>query len=223
MGQLAQFYLDRDSDHEVVAFTADAEYIDESDMEFSGLPLVPFEKVTEVYPPEDHTLFVALGYRDLNKVRAEKFNETRDLGYRLPSYICSRSVLWDDLTVGQNCFIFENQTIQPFVEIGDNVTLWSGNHIGHHTTIQDHVFMTSHVVVSGHCVIEPYCFLGVNAALKDGVRLAEGTVVGAGATVVKDTEPYGVYVGTPAERVRDHADEIDYFTSTGYGERGDGS
>lgn len=217
IGELAHFYLERDSDHEVVAFTADEQYIASGEKEYRGLPLVPFEELPETYGPADYGVFVALSYRELNQNRARKFHEVREAGYETPSYVCSRSVLWDDLMYGENCFIFENQTIQPFVDIGDNVTLWSGNHIGHHSTVGDHVFMTSHVVVSGHCQIGPYSFLGVNAALRDGVELAEGTVVGAGATVVEDTEPYGVYLGTPAEKVDDRGDEIDYFTETEYG------
>ena len=51
---------------------------------------------------------------------------------------------------GDNCFILEDNTVQPFVRIGSNVTLWSGNHIGHDSTIGDHCFISSHVVVSGH-------------------------------------------------------------------------
>ena len=52
---------------------------------------------------------------------------------------------------GDNCFILEDNTVQPFVTIGNNVTLWSGNHIGHDSVIEDDCFISSHVVVSGTC------------------------------------------------------------------------
>jgi acyl-[acyl carrier protein]--UDP-N-acetylglucosamine O-acyltransferase len=94
----------------------------------------------------------------------------------------------------------EDNTIQPFVVIGNNVVLWSGNHIGHHSEIGDHVFLTSHVVISGHVRIEPYSFFGVNATIRDGLVIAEGTLVGMGATVVKNTEPYGVYSSEGAKK-----------------------
>ena len=41
----------------------------------------------------------------------------------MPSYISTKSATWPDLTVGSNCFILENQTIQPTVVIGNNVVL----------------------------------------------------------------------------------------------------
>ncbi len=100
--------------------------------------------------------------------------------------------------------ILEDNTIQPFTQIGDDVVLWSGNHIGHHSRIGDHVTFTSHVVLSGHCTVEPFCFLGVNATIRNGLRLGEGTLVAMGACISRDTEPWSVYQGNPA-RKRDMA------------------
>ena len=217
IGQLAHYYLTNDSPDEVVAFSADADYIDQN--EYLGLPLVPFEEMVEKYPPSDFKMFVALSYSKLNEVRAQKFYEAKEKGYELISYVCSKSVIWDAAKIGENCFIFENQTIQPFVQIGDNVTLWSGNHIGHHSTIEDHCFLTSHCVVSGHVSIGAYSFLGVNCTLRDGISLAPRTVVGAGATVLKDTEEGGVYTGKAAELRSTQSSRIRYFTSTKYSEK----
>ena len=217
IGQLAHFYLTHDSPYEVAAFCADAAYIDAD--EFIGLPVVPFEDIPNTYPPDDFDMFVALSYSKLNETRARKYVEAKEKGYKLISYVCSRSVMWDGIEIGDNCFIFENQTIQPFVKIGNNVTLWSGNHIGHHSTIGDHCFLTSHVVVSGHVDVGPYCFLGVNSTLRDGIKLAQGTVVGAGATVVKDTVEFGVYTGVAAELRSQDSRNLSYFVNTQYSKR----
>jgi len=217
IGELAHFYFRHDSEYEVAAFCADASRIESST--FLGLPVVPFEDIVDTYPPDGYGMFVALAYGRLNRVRAEKYEQARTKGYKLVSYVCSRSVTWPGLSVGDNCFIFENQTIQPFVRIGNNVIMWSGNHIGHHSTIGDHCFITSHVVISGHVEVGPYSFLGVNATVSDGVRLAPSTVVGAGATIVKDTVENGLYVGPRGElRSRDAAGSR-YFTHTKYSER----
>lgn len=217
IGQLAHYYLTHDSPYEIAAFCADGAFIQTPG--FLGLPLIPFEEVTNRYPPDEFDMFVALSYSKLNETRARKYQEAKDKGYSLISYVCSRSVLWDDLSVGDNCFIFENQTIQPFVKIGNNVTLWSGNHIGHHSTIGDHCFLTSHVVVSGHVEIGAQCFLGVNSTLRDGIKLAPRTVVGAGATVVKDTMEGGVYMGVAAELRAEDGAKIKYFAHTKYEDR----
>jgi acyl-[acyl carrier protein]--UDP-N-acetylglucosamine O-acyltransferase len=94
----------------------------------------------------------------------------------------------------------EDNTIQPFVTIGNNVTLWSGNHIGHHVAIRDHCFIASHVVVSGGVEIDEACFIGVNATLRDHIKVGKKCVVGAGAILLADAEPEGVYIGQATER-----------------------
>jgi acyl-[acyl carrier protein]--UDP-N-acetylglucosamine O-acyltransferase len=103
----------------------------------------------------------------------------------------------------------EDNTIQPFVEIGSNVTLWSGNHIGHDTIIEDHCFISSHVVVSGHVHIHEYSFIGVNATLRNSITIAPETLVGAGAIIMRDTVARGVYLPQRAELFPKKSDEIE--------------
>jgi len=217
IGQLAHFYFTHDSPYEVVAFTADKKFIDKK--KFLGLPLIPFEKIKKSYPPDKFNMFVALSYRGLNKVRAEKYAEAKRKGYRLVSYISTKSVYWGDTKIGDNCFIFENQTIQPFVKIGNNVTIWSGNHIGHSSVIGDHCFITSHVVISGHVTVGSYSFLGVNSTIRDGITLARESVIGAGAIIVKDTVEKGVYICKAAELYSRDSSKTKYFVKTGYSQK----
>lgn len=51
-------------------------------------------------------------------------------------------------------------------------------------------------------IFEKYSGVGANCTILPGVRLAEGSVVGANSLVTKDTEPWGVYVGSPAKLVK---------------------
>ena len=198
VAQLAHHYFNTDSDYEVAAFTLDETYIKE--IEFYGLPVVAFEDVAKSYPPDSYDLFIALGYSKLNAVRKEKFLAAREMGYKLASYISSRATVLNEGRIGENCFIFEDNTIQPFVTIGNNVTLWSGNHIGHHSVIHDHTFIASHVVISGGVEIGEQCFVGVNATLRDHIKIGDRCVVGAGALLLADAAPEGVYIGTATER-----------------------
>jgi sugar O-acyltransferase (sialic acid O-acetyltransferase NeuD family) len=197
---LAHFYLRHDSPHEVVAFAVTEPYLPES-RSFEGLPVVDFAEVEQAYPPGDHRFFAPMSPKKMNRLRAGVFDSIRAKGYDMISYISSRATTFPGLETGQNCFILEDNTIQPFVRIGDNVVLWSGNHIGHHGSIGDHTFFTSHVVMSGHCDIGTHCFAGVNATIRDGARLAQGTLLGMGACFTgKETEEWSVYLGNPAER-----------------------
>lgn len=199
---LAHLYLTEDSAHEVVAFTVDSAYL--KDATYRGLPVVAFEEVEKSYPASEFAMFLPMSFKKMNHVRADKCAQAKEKGYELISYVSSKATTWSGFQCGENCFIFEDNTIQPFVEIGDNVVMWSGNHIGHHTVIKDHVFIASHVVISGCCVIEPYCFLGVNATIRDETIVARETLVGAGSLILKDTQEFEVYKadGTQPSRIR---------------------
>jgi len=200
IAELAHYYFAKDTDHRVAAFTVDAPFIKSDSVR--GLPLVPFDEVAKLYPPSDHDFFVALSYTKLNALRREKYLAAKQAGYKIASYLSSKATILNEGAIGENCFILENNTIQPFVTIGHNVTLWSGNHIGHHSVIEDHAFIASHVVVSGGCRIGEACFIGVNVTLRDHITVGARSVLGAGALVLSDVEPEGVYLGTQTERSR---------------------
>ncbi len=198
IAELAHHYFGRYGGREVAAFAVDAAYLKEST--FCGLPVVAFEDVVKAYPPDGYDFFVALSYSKLNLLRKEKYLAAKACGYRLASYVSDRATILNGGRIGENCFILEDNTIQPFVTIGNNVTLWSGNHIGHHSTIKDHCFLASHVVVSGGVEIGEQCFLGVNATLRDHIKIGERCIVGAGALLLADAEPDGVYMGEATAR-----------------------
>jgi sugar O-acyltransferase (sialic acid O-acetyltransferase NeuD family) len=189
--RIASVYLTHDSDYEVVAFTVHEEYMNGSTM--LDRPVVPFERLEELYPPDEHAMLVAIGFSGMNQTRARMYEECKARGYELISYVSSKAMHLGPVQMGDNCFIFEANVIQPFVELGNDVILWSGNHIGHDVKIGDHTFIASHAVVSGNVRIGEYCFVGVNATFRDGITVAPRSLIGAGATIMRDTEEGGVH------------------------------
>ena len=185
IAEVAEFFFRTDSDYRVAAFTNASEFIREES--FCGKPVVPFEELNTSHPSSEHDMFIALGYVKTNKIRQARYLEAREKGYTCATYISSRATYFNT-AVGENCFILESNVVQPFVTIGNNVTLWSGNHIGHHSIIRDHCFISSHVVISGRCDIGENSFLGVNSTLRDSVKLGPFVVVSPGAVVMKDCE-----------------------------------
>lgn len=194
--QLAAYYFTADLGYEVAAFTVDADHVGSG--RFEGKPVVDFSVVDKHYSPRDHAMFVAIGYKNVNAVREEKVRQAREKGYSLATYVSPRAVVYPNVKIGSsNCFVMEGNTLQPFAEIGDNVILWSGNHIGHHTVIKDHCFVTSHVVIGGRTTVGTGSFLGINCTVRDHVTVGERTVVGAGAVILSDAPPSSVYPSKP--------------------------
>ncbi len=194
------FYLKNDSPHQVVAFTVDENYITAPTL--FNLPVVPFEQIEVDYPPANCKMFVAVGYQQLNRLRALKYFAAKEKGYELISYVSSQATNFGEVGIGDNCLILEHNAIQPMSRIGNNVMLWSGNHIGHHTTIGDHCYLAGQVVVSGNTSIEPYCFIGVNATIGHEITIGEKSLVGAGTLLVKNAEPNSVFIAQDTPKYR---------------------
>lgn len=198
IAEIAYEYFTHDSPHDVVAFAVERQYLTKK--ELFGIPVIPLDELSFRYPPAEHSAFVAIAYNQLNRLRSRLAGEVKALGYTLTSYISSRAFVWRNVTFGEHCFIFEDNTIQPFVQIGNNVMMWSGNHIGHHSIIRDNVFFASHVVLSGFCDVGENCFLGVNATIANNVTIAPDTLLGAGCSILRSTpEPDMIYGATMTE------------------------
>lgn len=201
IAEIAYEYFTHDSPYEVVGFAVESAFLRQSTL--FGLPVVAFEQVVERFPPAEHSAYVAVGYHQLNRLRTRLARDAKSLGYALASYVSSRAFVWHNVQLGEHCFIFEHNVIQPFVTVGDNAVLWSGNHIGHHSRIGDNVFIASHVVLSGFCDVGANCFIGVNATIANNVTVAPDGLLGAGCMILKDTEPnriYGAKMTVPVEK-----------------------
>jgi sugar O-acyltransferase (sialic acid O-acetyltransferase NeuD family) len=206
VARMAHYLWTNDSPREVVACTVDRDFLSE-EARF-GLPVVPFDEVVNRYPPGDFDMFVAVGYSRMNRYRAERFRQAKDLGYALPSYVSSRATIWPDLVLGENCFVMEDALVQPFVIIGDDVILWSACNIGHESVIGDHCFVASHAVIAGLVNVEPNCFIGANSTIRDGITIGRECVIGAGAVVMKSTEARGVYAAPRAQQLALPSDQM---------------
>lgn len=197
--EVVHFYFDKFTNFKIKAFVVDDEYIQADTL--LGLPIVATTEARNRFPACEYMMFVALGYSNNNLNRRNKFQEFRKLGYKFPSYVSTKaSILIDHTSIGENTLILEENTIQPFVEIGNNVVLWSGNHVGHHSKVRDHVFITSHVVISGGVTIEEECFLGVNSTIRDHLVIGKGSIIGANAYVHKNAPNKSLYRGLVSVR-----------------------
>ena len=190
--EIAHYYFINDTALRVAAFTVDAKYLYQSS--FKGLPVVPFEEVEKHFPPSKYGMFVAVGYQNVNRVRAAKIAEAKARGYGLVNYVSSRASVWPGLNIGPNTLIMEDACIQPFVEIGHDVIIWAESKIGLHARIGDHCWITC-AVIGGDVKVGEYSFIGINATIGPHVSIGEGCVIGAGALILKDTKDFEVYKG----------------------------
>ena len=209
LARLAYIHFSNEGQYEVAAFTVNEEYLDEK--RIFDLDVVVYEQIEQTYPPEEFSMFVAIGYRKANKARAKIYHECKAKGYELVSCMSSKVNQTEYVEVGDNCLIMPNAIIQPFAEIGNDVIIWGGTCIGYQSRIGDHSYIAPAAVIAGNVVIGQYCFVGANATIRDGLTIATECIIGAGAVILRDTEKGRVYRGQRAEILPYSSSELRYF------------
>lgn len=189
--KVALHYFKEEPEIEPVAFVVGREYIKEK--EYNGLPVIAFEDVTLLYPPDRFKMMVTIGPGRINTNRERIYNEAIAKGYELITYVSPKAIVAPGVKIGMNSFIFEGVTLEPFVEIGNNTVIWSNTIIAHHSVVGDNCFLAPAVAISGRSVIGDNCFLGINSTIIDHVNIGSHGIIGAGAIIKKDTQPHGVY------------------------------
>jgi sugar O-acyltransferase (sialic acid O-acetyltransferase NeuD family) len=206
-GQVARAYIEEYSSIKIDAFAVSESLM--HGVNDSPIDVISLEKLLEL-GASDSKVFVAIGYSKMNSIREAIYLKLKEADFNFISFVHPNVKIWDSSQIGENVFIFEDNTIQPFTKIGNNSVLWSGNHIGHHSRIDDHTFISSHVVVSGDCHIGRNSFLGVNATIFDGVSIGERCLIGGGAIINNNIEPDSVIVSRPGTKLPKTSSEVNF-------------
>ena len=185
-------YLTKDSAHEVIAFAVNRGL--KNPKKFHGLPVVEFETVQDLYPPAEFKFFILLNFNNMSQLRIQKYEEAKAKGYSFISYVSSDIFRIEDIQVGENCFILDNQSINLDVKIGNNVVIWSSNHIGDRTIIEDNVWITTHVAVGGDVRIGEGTFVGMNTSISHSVNIGKRNFIGGNTLIAKSTNDGEVFL-----------------------------
>lgn len=202
--ELAWYVLTHDSPHNVVAFVVDGGFLIKKSL--LGIPVIAFEDCVDKYDPQSFSMIVPLGYQGLNGLRRQKYLEAKSKGYSFISYVSSRASTWGNVSIGENCMVYENATLQPFSKIANNSIIRSSVHISHHVQVEEHCFISAGTCIGGSSLIGKSSFLGLSSTVRDNLKIAEKTFVAAGSVVVNNTEPNGLYLGVPAKKTSKSAD-----------------
>jgi sugar O-acyltransferase (sialic acid O-acetyltransferase NeuD family) len=196
--RLAGLYFHEEGRHRVVGYTVDD---GKGPDRFLDRQVVDFVELEHRFPPGDVLVFVALGFRKMNRLRRSKFEALLAKGYDFATYVHPSNIVPPETTIGRNCFILANQCIDRGVSIGDNVTVWSGCHIGDRSRIADHAWLSSHVCLNGDVTVGEQCFLASNCCISPGVHLMPRSFIGANSLITQNTEEGAVHVvpTTPAQ------------------------
>ncbi len=203
IGKIAEvifYYAKEECGFDVVAFCVDDGY--KTVGKFNNLPVIAFSEIVKTYPPEQFDMFIAVGYHDLNRLREARCKEAIEKGYTLVSIVSPKVQIPSNVLIGWNCFVMPPALIHPCVNIGNNVFVWSGALIAHHSVIDDNCWLTSCCNISGNVHIGANTFVAVNATVGHSVRIGKNCFLGANTLVTKDLGEEKVVIAESTKPIR---------------------
>jgi sugar O-acyltransferase (sialic acid O-acetyltransferase NeuD family) len=112
------------------------------------------------------------------------------------------SYLHSSVILGFGTIIFPRSTVNALSSIANNCIINTGSVIEHEVSIGENSHISVGSVLCGRVEIGKNCFVGAGAIVRDSIKICDNVVLGAGAVVVKDIVKPGVYIGTPAKKMR---------------------
>lgn len=197
VSEILTFYLNK-MGRKIFCYCVDDNYFKKT--VFKGKKVITTKQLYKKFKPKDINLHIAMSYKDMNNFREKKFLDFKKKGYFLESFINNKKLYNSHHKIGQNCFIIDSH-IQPFAKIYDNVYVWSGSVIGHHSTIKSHSWISSGTAIGGNSKILNNSFLGMNTTVGHFVKIDKESFVAAGSTITKDVKKNSVVIQEESKKL----------------------
>ena len=115
-----------------------------------------------------------------------------------PHNVIAKGIKWGEGSIVAHPY----NIICPGVCVGEFVWINAKNSIGHNVKIGNYTTLYSGIFLGGGSSVGEFCVIGTGAIVNPGVKVGDNVILGAGAVVVNDIKEPGVYVGTPARRIK---------------------
>jgi sugar O-acyltransferase (sialic acid O-acetyltransferase NeuD family) len=184
VSEILTFYLKK-MERNIYAYCVDDKFYKKNF--FKNKKVITTQELFKKFSPNDFNLHVAISYKKLNCIREKKYLEFKKKGYFLESFVNNKSLYNSNFKIGENSIILD-ANIQPYAKIFNNVYIWSGSTIGHHSHVKNHAWISSGSSIGGNSKIYEKCFLGMNTTIGHYVKIKKNCFISAGSTITKDVE-----------------------------------
>ncbi len=107
-----------------------------------------------------------------------------------------------NVSLGISNQIFAKTYLNSYSSIGSNNIINTNAILEHECEVGNHNHLSINSAICGRAKIGNCCFIGAGAIIKDKVSIVDGVTIGANSTVLNDIDEPGVYVGTPAKKIK---------------------
>lgn len=179
-------------EYEVVAFTVNREFIKDKVVE--GLPVIPFEDLSEIFNMSEYEIALTIGYKKMNDIREYFYNECKRLGYKIMTYISPKAIVYSD-KIGEGTLIYPGAYVGPYCEIGVANIIHMQVCVSHHIKTGNFNFLAGGTMIGGNVVIGSNCFIGMSNTIRNGIKIGDRVLIGAKNYVPKDLRSKYAFIG----------------------------
>jgi sugar O-acyltransferase (sialic acid O-acetyltransferase NeuD family) len=141
---------------------------------------------------------VTVGHIKDTTLRIRLHQKIEDAGGVLATIVASTAHVSKYARIGEGTVIMHNAIINADATIGRGCIINTFANVEHDAQVGDYCHISTGAMVNGNCIVGSETFLGSQSVMVNGIEIADGCVVGAGAMVRKNINQKGVYSGNPA-------------------------
>ncbi|URN94009.1 MAG: acetyltransferase [Candidatus Pristimantibacillus lignocellulolyticus] len=190
--RLIRYYIEVDTELEVIAYSVEKDYVETE--YFDNIPLIALEELTKSYPVNEYDIILGVGYSKMNTIREKLYRKIKKYGYRVINYIHSTAVISSNSVIGEGNIIMENVVVAPYSTIGSGNIIWNSVNVSHNNVVGNFNSLSVGTSLSGFVEVGNNCFLGNNCTVKNHLKIANYSLIGASSYVSESTEEYQVIV-----------------------------
>jgi len=179
--QMVAHHFEREAGFQIAGFTAHERFV--KSPRLGDLPLAPFESLSEMFPPTEHQIFVALESGRQNLARAEVLEEALAMGYSPASFISPSAEISSGAKIGKHCLVLEQAIVQYGAEIGANNIILAKSFFGQNCRVGANNYFASDFFADRHSRIGSYCVFGSRVAVAESVAVTDWTSIQAFETI----------------------------------------
>lgn len=140
--------------------------------------------------------------------RERLLTQAEKLGFKIDTVIHPSAHISPYAKIGKGVIICQNCLVQPYAEIDDFCYIHYGCVVGAHVKLEHSCTVNSLVALSANSHIGKRSHIGVGAIIIQGMKVGEGSILGANSCVVKTIPPHVTAVGIPAKIIKEHPKEL---------------